>query len=87
MTAEAKKMMDYTQFQKKMKELGNTKDFKDASKRSIDMMNNPAKAAEMEAKYEHMMKVGNKQLKNSAGSAMEEAMAAMNNPEVVAEMS
>jgi hypothetical protein len=87
MMAEAKKMMDSPQFQKRMKELGNTKDFKDATKRSIDMMNDPAKAAEMEAKYEHMMKVGNEQLKNSAGSAMEEAMAAMNNPEVMAEMS
>ena len=87
MMAEAKKMMDNPQFQKKMKEMGNTKDFKDATKKSLDMMNDPAKAAEMEAKYEHMMKVGNEQLKNAAGNVMEDAMAAMNNPEVMAEMS
>ena len=86
MMAEAKKMMDNPQFQKKMKEMGNTKDFKDATKKSLDMMNDPAKAAEMEAKYEHMMKVGNEQLKNAAGNVMEDAMAAMSNPEVMAEM-
>jgi hypothetical protein len=87
MMAEAKKMMDNPQFQKKMKELSNTKDFKEATKKSIDMLNDPAKAAAMEAKYEHMMKVGTEQLKNAAGNVMEDAVAALSNPEVMAEMS
>ncbi|KAG7361076.1 hypothetical protein IV203_036176 [Nitzschia inconspicua] len=87
MMAEAKKMMDNPQFQKKMKEMSNTNDFKEATQKSIDMMKDPAKAAEMEARYEHMMKVGNQQLKNAEKSVMEDAMAAMANPEVMAEMS
>mmetsp|Transcript_25854 Transcript_25854/g.45584 ORF Transcript_25854/g.45584 Transcript_25854/m.45584 type:complete len:204 (-) Transcript_25854:223-834(-) len=87
MMAEAKKMMDSPAFQKKMKEMSNTKDFKDATKKTVDMMKDPAKAAELEAKMEHMMKVGSEQLKNAAGNVMEDAMAAMNNPEVMAEMS
>merc|ERR1712238_551101 len=55
----------------------NTKEFKDSTKASIEMLNNPGKAAAMEAKIEHMMKVGNDQLKNAAGNVMEDAMAAM----------
>jgi hypothetical protein len=86
MMAEAKKMMDNPQFQKKMKDMSNTKDFKEASQRAIDQMKDPAKSAELEARYEHMMKVGNDQLKNAAGNVMEDAMAAMGNPEVMAEM-
>jgi len=85
--AEAKKMMDNPQFQKQMKEMSNTKEFKDSTKASVDMLNDPGKAAAMEAKIEHMMKVGNDQLKNAAGNVMEDAMAAMGNPEVMAEMS
>ena len=50
------------------------------------MMKDPARAAEAEAKYEHMMKVGNKELKEGAANVMEDAMAAMANPEVMAEM-
>jgi hypothetical protein len=86
MMAEAKKMMDSPAFQKKMKEMSNTKDFKEATKKSIEMMKDPAKAAEAEARMEMMMKVGNEQLKNAAGDVMMDAMAAMNNPEVMAEM-
>ena len=85
--AEAKKMMDAPEFQKTMKEMGNDKEFKDSIKKSVDMMKDPAQAAAMEAKMEHMMKVGNNQLKNQAGNVMEDAMAAMNNPEVMAEVS
>jgi hypothetical protein len=87
MMAEARKMMDNPQFQKKMKEMSNTKDFKEASQKAIHQMKDPAKAAELEARYEHMMKVGTDQLKNAAGSVMEDAMAAMGNPEVMSEMS
>ena len=69
-----------------MKTLSQQKDFKDSVKKSMEMMKDPARAAEAEAKYEHMMKVGNKELKEGAANVMEDAMAAMANPEVMAEM-
>jgi len=84
--AEAKKMMDNPTFQKQMKEMSGDKGFQDSIKKSVDMMKDPAQAASMEAKMEHMMKVGNDQLKNQAGSMMEEAMQAMNDPAVMAEV-
>ena len=40
----------------------------------------------MEAKMEHMLKVGEDKLKQGAGAAMEQAMADMANPEVMADM-
>ena len=49
-------------------------------------MNDPTRAAESEARFEHMLKVGDNELKKAAGSAMEDAMAAMANPEVMAQM-
>jgi len=84
--AEAKKMMESPAFQKQMKEMTNDKAFQESIKKSVEMMNDPAQAAAMEAKMEHMMKVGNEALKAQAGNLMEEAMAAMNNPEVMAEV-
>lgn len=84
--AEAKKMMENPAFQKQMKEMSGDKAFQDSIKKSVEMMKDPARAAEMEAKMEHMMKVGNQQLKDKAGNLMEDAMAAMNNPEVMAEV-
>eukprot|EP00536_Pseudo-nitzschia_multiseries_P003005 jgi/Psemu1/236260/estExt_Genewise1.C_430018 len=84
--AEAKKMMESPAFQKQMKEMSNDKAFQDSIKKSVEMMKNPATAAEMEAKMEHMLKRGNEQLKANAGSMMDEAMAAMNNPDVMAEV-
>jgi len=84
--AEAKKMMDNPAFQKQMKEMANDKAFSESIKKSVEMMKDPAQAAAMEAKMEHMMKVGNDALKNQAGNMMEDAMAAMNNPEVMAEV-
>ena len=84
--AEAKKMMDNPAFQKQMKQMGNDKAFQESIKQSMEMMNDPAQAAAMEAKMEHMMKVGNEQLKNQAGNMMDEAMKAMNNPQVMAEV-
>jgi hypothetical protein len=86
MMAEAKKMMDDPAYQKKMKEMSNTKEFKEGMKQSIDMLKNPAKAAAAEAKMEHMLKVGNDQLKQASRNVMEDAMAAMGNPEVMSEM-
>jgi hypothetical protein len=84
--AEAKKMMDSPQFQNEMKKMSQTKEFKTNQKKTVDMMKDPSKAAEAEAKFEHMLKVGNNDLKNAAGGVMEDAMAAMENPEVMAEM-
>jgi tripartite-type tricarboxylate transporter receptor subunit TctC len=86
MMAEAKKMMDGPDFQKQMKNMGNSKDFKESMKLTADMMKDPAKAAAHEAKLEHMLKVGQTELKEAAGGVMEDAMAAMGNPEVMAEM-
>ena len=84
--AEAKKMMENPAFQKQMKEMANDKTFQDSIKKSVEMMADPAQAAAMEAKMEHMMKVGNNQLKQQAGNMMDEAMMAMNNPDVMAQV-
>ena len=86
MMAEAKKMMDSPEFQKQMKKLTNEPEFKDSVKKTTDMFKDPTKSAQAEAKFEHMLKVGNEDMKKAAGSMMEEAMAAMANPEVMAEM-
>ena len=86
MMAEAKKMLESPEYQKQMKQFAKSKDFQDASKKASAMFKDPAKAAEMEAKMEHMMKVGADQLKAGAANMMEEAMAAMNDPEVMSQM-
>merc|ERR1711937_235858 len=74
------------EFQKQMKKMSETGEFKDSMKKSIDMMKDPTYAAKMEAKMEHMQKVGDEKLKEGANLAMEEAMNAMGNPEVMADM-
>lgn len=51
----------------------------------VDLMKDPNEAAKQEAKMEHMLKLGEERLQG-AGKAMEDAMAAMGNPEVMAEM-
>ncbi|CAJ1912446.1 unnamed protein product [Cylindrotheca closterium] len=84
--AEAKKMMESPEYQKQMKQWANSADFKDAAKQATDFMKDPAKAAEMEAKMEHMMKVGADQLKANSGKTMEDAMAAMADPAVLSQM-
>jgi hypothetical protein len=85
--AEARKMMDSPGYQKEMKKLSNSKEYKDSIKKTGDMMKDPSTAAQAEAKFEHMVKVGQGELKKHAGDVMEDAMAAMANPEVMAEMS
>lgn len=87
MMKEAQKMMENPEFKKQMKKMAETKDFKENVKKSLDMMKDPTTAARLEAQMEHMVKVGGEQLKKGAASAMEEAMASMANPEVMAEMS
>merc|ERR1711862_1010345 len=86
MMAEAKKMMDDPAFKKQMKQMSESKSFKDAVKQTTDMSKDPTKAAQAEAKLEHMVKVGEENLKKGAMGAMEEAMAAMSNPEVLDQM-
>jgi hypothetical protein len=86
MMAAAKKMMDDPEWQKQMKELTKNKEFKESIKKTQHALKDPNTAAHAEARVEHMLKVGNDQLKKGAASAMEEAMAAMNNPEMMAEM-
>lgn len=86
MMAEAKKMMDSPEFKKQMKKLSETPEFKDNMKKSVDMMKDPSYAAKMEAKMEHMQKVGDSKLQEGASLAMEEAMNAMGNPEVMKDM-
>jgi mannitol/fructose-specific phosphotransferase system IIA component (Ntr-type) len=84
--AEAQKMMDNPEFQKQMKKLQQSKDFKESIKKTTEKLKDPNQAAAAEAKLEHMVKVGNHELKKGARSAVEEAMASMANPEVMAEM-
>jgi hypothetical protein len=84
--AEAQKMMGSPEYQKQMKKLGNSKEYKDSIKKTTDLMKDPSAAAQAEAKFEHMVKVGQAEHKKAAGDVMEDAMAAMANPEVMAEM-
>lgn len=84
--AEAQKMMSSPEFQKQMKKMAGTKEFKDGAKATELIMKDPTKAAEAEARMEHMVRVGNDQMKKAAGDMMEDAMAAMNDPGVMDEM-
>lgn len=84
--AEAQKMMGNPEYQKKMKEMTKDKKFQEGIKKTTDMLKDPNAAAQQEAKMEHMLKVGEDQLKKNAGDQMKDAMAAMSNPDVMAEM-
>jgi hypothetical protein len=55
-------------------------------KKTKEMLDDPNKAAAAEAKFEHMQRVGNDQLKQNAMSDMEQAMAALDNPDVMDNM-
>lgn len=83
---EAKKMMANPEFQKQMKKMQESKEFKDSLKKTKDILSDPNQAAKAEAKMEHMVKVGTEQLKKGAAASMEQAMDALDNPEVRAEM-
>lgn len=85
--AEAKKMMENPEWQKKMKDLSNSQEFKDSIKKTQDILKDPNQAAHAEAKVEHMLKVGQEHLTKNAMQNMEDAMAsAVSNPEVMQEM-
>ena len=79
-------MMGNPEYQKKMKEMTKDKKFQEGIKKTTDMLKDPNAAAQQEAKMEHMLKVGEDQLKKNAGDQMKDAMAAMSNPDVMAEM-
>lgn len=83
--AEAKKMMESPDWKKKMKDLTNDKAFKANTDKVKKAMEDPNEAAKMQAKMEHMMKTGNKELANDAKDTMSEAMQAMQDPSVMAE--
>ena len=84
--AEAQKMMESKEWQKQMKKMTESKEFKESIKATKEMLSDPNQSAAAEAKYEHMARVGEDQLKARAASEMEEAMAAMSNPEVMQQM-
>jgi len=79
-------MMDNPQWQKEMKKLQNSKEFKESIKKTQDALKDPNTAARAEAKIETMVKVGQEQIKKASGNAMEEALAAMNDPAVMEQM-
>ena len=83
--AEAKKMMESPEWKKKMKELTNDKAFKSNIDNVKKTMEDPNEQAKLPAKMEHMMKVGQNDLKNEAKDTMGQAMEAMADPTVMAE--
>merc|ERR1712176_1472575 len=72
--AEAKKMMESPEWKKKMKDITNDKTFKSNVDKVKKTMEGPIEAAKMQAKMEHMMKTGTKELQNDAKDTMTEAM-------------
>merc|ERR1719296_315627 len=70
---------------KKMKDLTNDKAFKNNIDKVQKTMEDPNEAAKMQAKMEHMMKVGQGELHNDAKGTMSEAMKAMADPTVMAD--
>ena len=62
MMAEAKKMMESPEFQKQMKQFEKSKEFKEATKKTQDMMKDPQTAARMAAQMEHMVRGVKKKL-------------------------
>jgi len=80
-------MMDNPEFKKEMKKLSSDTGFKETLKKTQEAFEDPHMAAKMEARMEHMMKVGTDKLKEGAAASMQEAMAAMNDPAVIQEMS
>ena len=55
MMVEAKKMMESPEFKKQMKQFEKSKEFKEATKKTKKMMEDPQTAARMAAQTEHMV--------------------------------
>jgi len=85
MMAEAKKMMESPEFKKQMKEFENSKEFKEAVKKTKKMMEDPQTAARMEAQVEHMVQRGQNEMKKGARNTMTDVMQAMNDPAIMQE--
>mmetsp|Transcript_10633 Transcript_10633/g.13848 ORF Transcript_10633/g.13848 Transcript_10633/m.13848 type:complete len:213 (+) Transcript_10633:68-706(+) len=85
MMAEAQKMMNDPAFQAQMKKFEKTADFKESLKKTKEKMSDPNLAAKMEAKMEYMMKKGQDELKKAARTNMENAMDALQDPEILKE--
>jgi len=83
--AEAKKMMESPEWKKKMKDVTNDKAFKSNIENVKKTMDDPNEAAKLQAKMEHMMKTGTKELHNDAKDTMATAMQAMSDPDTMAE--
>jgi uncharacterized membrane-anchored protein YjiN (DUF445 family) len=84
--AEAQKMMDNPEHQKMMKDMTKDKNFQESIKKTAESLKDPNTAAATEAKFEHMLKVGDDTLKQNAGKQLQDVMASMENPETMAEM-
>ena len=78
-------MMESPEWKKKMKVLTNDKSFKAGVDNVKKNMEDPNEAAKMQAKMEHMMKVGQGTLNAEAKDTMAGAMEAMADPTVMAE--
>lgn len=85
MMAEARKMMDSPEFKKQMKAFEKSKEFKDAAKKTQQMMEDPQTAARMAAQAEHMVQRGNDQMKKNAQASIADAFSALNDPTMMAE--
>merc|ERR1712003_587261 len=83
--AEAKKMMESPEWKKQMKEITNNKDFKANMEKTAKLMEDPNEQAKMQAKMEHLYKVGAEANKEEAKNTMSDAMQAMNDPKVMAQ--
>jgi len=82
---EAKKMMEGKDFKKQMGTFEQSKEFKEASKKVKEMMDDPVSAARMQAQMEHMVQRGEDGLKKDAKNAFSEAFDAMADPAVMGE--
>lgn len=81
--AEAQKMMSNKEWQKEMEKMQKSKEFKEATLKTKEMMADPNQAAAAEAKVEHMVKVGDDMIKADAEKEMEEALLSMSDPGVL----
>jgi tripartite-type tricarboxylate transporter receptor subunit TctC len=83
---EAAKMRNSPEFQAAMKKMQKSPEFKEAMKQANAMSADPNTLAKMQAKVEHMVNVGQSELKKKAKDDMAEAMDALySNPEVMEE--
>lgn len=83
--AEAKKMMESPDWKKKMKDVTHDKAFKANMDNVKKTMDDPNEAAKMQAKMEHMMKTGQRDLQNDAKDTMASAVQAMADPDTMAD--